>query len=437
MNSMPSHFDNEEDDVVEDELPEEATTPLKIIDEISHRFQKDIQDAQDLEQQLASLPVAESKKKKEARQNFVNDRLPWWRKKTHDNMNFLHFLARYDDKTKPSLHLIMARALTKMTAEMGMMDKDRYTPLTLALMRRNYQFVHATCKNTVPKTRESIGEALKTECEGPETERATTCLHEAISWSQDWEITRTIISFAPKAMFSVKDAKGRTPLHLAVEYDRCSPAQVGLVEELLRRGPAAMNVKIPGKFDSSNVYQYHERTRKEAKEAEDKRRMKPPAILGREPVHQGKKEDKEAESRKEKLETIKAPKTGPAKDRIEPHGPRYSAKRRDSIANSTAPTPTGTDSGKPANLGLVNARLAQEKGPQGALVETQQPMNNQKPDVGTTENDDARIRSSDKIRGLLKLFYLREKRPQEAVAHLHVQNQPGMRESAICNGLSF
>lgn len=418
---MHLNFDNEEDEVVDDELPEKATTPLQVVDEVSHRFQQDIEQAQDLEQRLGGLSP---EKKKEARQNFVNDHLSWWRKRTHGNMNFLHFLARYDDKTKPSLHLIMARAITKMTAEMGMMDKDRYTPLTLALMRGNYQFVHATCKNTVPKTKKSIGEALESECAGPETERTTTCLHEAISWSQDYEIIQTIIEFAPEAMFSVKDGKGRTPLHLAVEYERCSPAQVELVKELLRRGPAAMDVKILGKPDSDTVYQYHERTRNEAKEAEDRRRMKPPTISGREPVQQGKKEDKEAEY-KEKLETMKAPKPGPAKDRTEPHGSRFSAKRRDSVAISPAPTPTGTDSGKPSNLSLVNTRLAQEKGPQGALVETQKPRNNQQSDVGTTENDDARMRSSNEIRTLLKLFYLREKQPQEAIAHLHIQNQRG------------
>lgn len=419
MASPPFNFDNEEDDVVEDELPEEVITPLKPADEISDRFRRDIEKAQDLEHRLGTLESKEAKK--EERQKFVNNNLDWWRRKTHDNSNFLHFLARYDDRTKPSLHLIMARAITKMTAEMGMMDKDRYTPLTLALLHNNYQFVHATCKNVSARTQESIGEALRSECEGQETERATTCLHEAISWRQHYEFIKIIIGFAPKAMFSARDAKGRTPLHLAVEYDRCCAAQVGLVKELLLKGPAAMNVKIPGEFDSSTVYQYHERTRREA---EDKIRMKPPATQSKEQPQQEKKEYKEAEFKKERTDTIKAAKPDITKDKMESHGPNYSAKRRDSL--SAAPTPTGTDSGKPSNLSLVNTRLAQGKGPQGFVVETQQSASNTQASAERTENDEERMRSSDEIRGLLKLFYLREKRPQEAVAHLHVQHQRGM-----------
>lgn len=421
MATTPFHFDNEEDDVVDDELPEEVTTPRKPIDEVSDRFQKDIEEAQDLEHRLRGVESKDARK--EARQNFVNDHLDGWRKKTHDNMNFLHFLARYDDRAKPSLHMIMARAITKMTAEMGMLDKDRYTPLTLALTKENYMFVRATCINVSPRTQESIKEALRSECEGQETERATTCLHEAISWGQHYELVKVIIGFTPEAMFSVRDAKGRTPLHLAVEYDRCSPAQVDLIKELLLKGPAAMNVRVSNQYDSSTVYQYHEKTRREA---EDRRRMKPPAIQTREGVEERKQEDKDSESKKERLGTMKAAKPDSGKDRMEPHGPRYSAKRRGSVSASAAPTPTGTDSGKPLSLNMVNTRLAQTKGPQNVFADPQQSVSNTQSGIGRIENNKEREESSDEIRGLLKLFYLREKRPHEAVAHLHVQHQRGM-----------
>jgi hypothetical protein len=422
MTSVPYSFYTDEDDVVDYEIPEEVTAPHKPVDEISHRFQRDIEDAEDLERRLQN---SEPDAKKKARQCFVNDRLHWWRQKTHDNMNFLHFLAYYYLKPKPSLHMIMATAITKMTAEMGIMDNNRYTPLALALMRDNYQFIHAICKNLADNTRKSIGEALRSECDEQEAERGTTCLHQAISWGRRNELIKIIIGFVPEAMFISRDAKGRTPLHLAVEYDRCSIAHADLVEELLRRGPAAMDEKISDGSDSSTVYQYHERTRKAA---EDKMRKKASAMQSRESAQQENKESKESGSKKGIPETMKAAKPDSAKDKTEPHGTKYSAKRRESFSYSPAPTPTGTDSGKPSNLGLVNTRFAQAKRPEGDIIETQQSMSKPQSDVWKTENDEERMRSSDKIRRLLKLFYLRSKRPQEAVAHLHVQGQRGMLE---------
>lgn len=63
----------------------------------------------------------------------------------------------------------------------------------------------------------------------------------------------------------MKDTKGRTPLHLAVEYDHCSIARAGIVAALLARGPEALDHKASDYHGACSVYQHHVRTREESR----------------------------------------------------------------------------------------------------------------------------------------------------------------------------
>ncbi|KAL1847089.1 hypothetical protein Daus18300_014059 [Diaporthe australafricana] len=411
MTSMHSDLDSDGDDVVGEELSEAARFQ-KPTDEISSRFHKDIEEARDLVSQLENLDSKDERDK--AQDQYVERHLPEWRETTKDGRNFLHVLACSEDRPGKCLQMIMARAIRKMREEMGAMDKKKQTPLTLALLNDNFVFIHATCKNLSAKTQKLIGEKLKSECEEQESEHPTTCLHEAIHRGQNHELIKIIIGFAPVAMFSVRDSRGRTPIHLAVEYDRCSAAQVDIVRELLRRGPAAMNVRMSNQTNSSTVYQYHEKTRREANE---KMSLMPPAIQSREPAQEGRNEHKEAEFGWSRLTSMEAAKSRIAQDTVEicpPPDQPVKPGNLISVPGASIPSGTGTDSGK---------RLDQRRGSQNALIEPQQSVDLPQSGVGNMDDDQGRVSSSDEIRELLKLFYLRKKRPQEAVAHLHVQNQ--------------
>lgn len=78
--------------------------------------------------------------------------------------------------------------------------------------------------------------------------------------------------FVPERMFSVTDIEGRTPLHLAVEYERCCKTQVGIVNSLLLWGPRALHIPISPRSSGQilSIYQYHKISRKQS------RRRKPP-----------------------------------------------------------------------------------------------------------------------------------------------------------------
>lgn len=129
-----------------------------------------------------------------------------------------------------------------------------------------------------------LGENLKKECRtGREYDhdREATCLHAALSadFYKKHRLDRvnfitTIISLVPKAMFKIKDSKGRTPLHLAVQYENCIQSQEIIVEKLLREGPEALNVETQELGRSISIYQFHELSKRNQEAKYKKRREK-------------------------------------------------------------------------------------------------------------------------------------------------------------------
>lgn len=117
----------------------------------------------------------------------------------------------------------------------------------------------------------SFWKHLRTECEAHEHghDGETTCLHAALTanfYNKKFDrksfITR-MIHLVPEEMFTVVDYKGRTPLHLAVQYENCIASQVDIVENLLQRGPRALDIETqtPGGGKLS-VYQFHEESKR-------------------------------------------------------------------------------------------------------------------------------------------------------------------------------
>lgn len=76
----------------------------------------------------------------------------------------------------------------------------------------------------------------------------------------------SLIAMVPREMFTVTDSQGRTPLHLALDFESSNlPSQVSIVKALLRYGPEALNSKKKLDSDRSvSIYQYHESLRTKA-----------------------------------------------------------------------------------------------------------------------------------------------------------------------------
>ncbi|KAJ4256271.1 hypothetical protein NW762_009351 [Fusarium torreyae] len=423
-------LDNEEEFV----LPSSAGPGFEI-DPVETRFKQDLVEARELVQQLSEHKVDKSGRNAQM-MNFVRARKSEWHRTTKEGRNFLHHLAYCDYNRKPSIQWLMARAILVLPHLMGSMDKSKRTPLTVALRVGNEMFTFAACKNQGSKTLAQFTEPLKSECEGHENDVEVTCLHTALICSFTDEESRestvkVICSFVPEEMFTVTDAKGRTPLHLAVEYERCCKTQVGIVEELLRRGQNALTVEVqlsPHSTRAVSLYQYHEHSRKQG----DIKREKTESQL-RASLQDNQEEDREREGRlannSARLEQPHQRRPGPSGP-SGPSGPRSStasmgpppprtqspgpsARRRAQI--QVVPTPQRTDAPRHGTTTPQLERSMPED--DAAAVSAQHTLE------AFLKREEEKRQASARISEQLKLLYLRTQRPDRASRYLHFQDE--------------
>ncbi|RFU81524.1 intracellular serine protease [Trichoderma arundinaceum] len=398
-----SGLDNEEEF-----LPPATTTSGFDVDHVKRQFDQDIEDARRLSQQS----FTETERNKQ-RMHFILERQQGWDKTTWEGHNFLHYLA-YDHNPKPSVSLqwLMARAIVKLPYLMGAMDKSKRTPLTAALSVGNERFSYAVCKNLGSKTLERIKPALMSECEYHDNDREVTCLHTALicdfSSEELREVIFTIIcSFVPEKMFSVTDNRGRTPLHLAVEYERCCKTQVNIVKELLYRGPHALDVTISTYNRTFSVYQYHEDSRRET-ERRFTQRLTKEARDGKPKLNDSKSDLKKATT---KLDTGAM---GPPRLPVDRLGLVGSGvKRRDSIPLVSA------SRDREGHKLYLDTQVEPSSGRGSPIPSAQSAINS------ILQKEEEQAEAAKNISEQLKLLYLRTQTPDRASRSLRIQDEQG------------
>jgi len=95
------------------------------------------------------------------------------------------------------------------------------------------------------------------------------CIHAAILRELPPIAITSLVQGAKQETLSAQDAKGRTPLHYAVEYSRCSGSRLAVVKELLARGDTALE-RFTIEPDCFSVFQHHNQTRLVRREEEDR-----------------------------------------------------------------------------------------------------------------------------------------------------------------------
>lgn len=267
------HTGYESDVDNDDEFAEPLSATLDDAEEkdwVKETFDTDIDDAIELAKSVSTDGLSSTQRKQRFDQ-FVEKRKGNWNGVTFDDHNFLHDLAYVHRKSTTKLQWLMSRVMLKLPHLMGRLDNTRRTPLTIALAAGNEAFSHAACFNLRPTTQQRFKEPLKIECANTAAESDTTCLHTALvcpfkSEDQRQRIVKQICDFVPTEVFTYKNSRGRTPLHLAIEYERCYSGQSGVVEKLLHCGLQALDVAIPVTLYSNSsysVYQYHMSTRRQ------------------------------------------------------------------------------------------------------------------------------------------------------------------------------
>lgn len=421
LTMMTTTMEDEDNGVLDDEdefRPSAAMVPGRNDEDLVRKqFEKDIEDARDFYQSKAFKSEAE---RKQLMLEFVDARRSGWDETTWDGRNFLHHLAYYDFSRQSfvSLQWLMARAIYRLPSLMGVMDKTKRTPLTVALSLGNESFTRSACKNQTQKTLEHIKTALHSECQEHDNDRDVTCLHSALlcdfaAEKSREEIIGIMCSFVPEEMFTVTDFRGRTPLHLAVEYERCSRSQVGIVTELLKRGGKALDVMITLHGNRAlSVYQYHQKSRKQRKAEAGK---KEPMLQQKRPT-QGvgtNRKDIQAEAKRAAPTKDKGNMGPPPLGRDSAEFAPSSLRRRDSAMQSEPSKVAG-----PLKSGSM------QPGPCSATASGQ---NNSafSSALDQASKEAEQDQAANEIGEKLKLIYLRTLRPDRVAHSLHVQDERG------------
>ncbi|KAJ5544315.1 hypothetical protein N7513_007126 [Penicillium frequentans] len=225
----------------------------------------------DFEANFTFDPVIDSPGEGPTRANAEKRFMRVWKKDLKQvaggSQNILHFLAKDGRlfRNQISLKWFAMRIMGYYPELMGQVDDQNRTPLSLAITERNELFIRAYGAVNTPYW-ENIREELKKECkyEPSSAFPPVTCLHLAMLSDISSQSRQIIIDRAPVEMILMRNSAGLTPLHLAVDFDRCSPEQVEVVRRLLGHELAmeALTKKtLMPLVPQFSVYQFHENTR--------------------------------------------------------------------------------------------------------------------------------------------------------------------------------
>ena len=216
---------------------EEGTTNVKrAFEEIVNKLKKDELDLKDENQ----------------RKKFIDRHRSYLDQKTSDDdeKTLLHLLVEDKDKAVDKFQPLVELLIEQYPDLAGVKDSNEKTPFYTAISRKRDRFARLICKN-----HSDVDSLLNVACHAQ-----GNCIHLAIH--KDSKLAEFLIEHASKDTLCSKDNEGRTPLHLAVEYKRCTTVQLKIVKALVQRGDKAIDERTNAGF---SAYRYHEHTKQNYK----------------------------------------------------------------------------------------------------------------------------------------------------------------------------
>ncbi|TGO35166.1 hypothetical protein BHYA_0168g00220 [Botrytis hyacinthi] len=201
--------------------------------------------------------------KRGERKKFFDKYSRYIEKLVDENKNLLHVLAYWDGATNSSTKSLISKLTTKYPEEYSrlLVSSDdtgsESNPLYAAISRKDAKLVAYMCENKdkSPIVQDALVSALGMQC----SERSENCLIAAIRHKLPVDIILNLIEKTTENALKAQDSKGFTPLHYAVEYERCTHSQFEIVRKLIECGDSALD-KLGNKPDHFSVYGYHEST---------------------------------------------------------------------------------------------------------------------------------------------------------------------------------
>ncbi|UKZ68741.1 uncharacterized protein TrAtP1_009763 [Trichoderma atroviride] len=165
--------------------------------------------------------------------------------------NLLHTLVdvvTHNSITPEDIQLLVQRLVKEFPALLEHKNEDKYNPIFMAIKASHYQLVdYMVNACTVIKTgtlhKQSLDVALREKMiEGK------TCLHLAIKENFDSKTRKVLVENASDEALAIQDDVGKTPMHYAAEYKRCTDDGAELIKLFIERDLKAMNSsKSPSK----------------------------------------------------------------------------------------------------------------------------------------------------------------------------------------------
>ena len=167
--------------------------------------------------------------------------------------NMLHLMASSVDNNKRLVRYLVDTMPTLMFEH----NEYYWWPLHVAIQAKRADFISAVLESEFHANDMTKVLARRV------GEQKLNCIHMAIQEGLATELVITLIARSNQETLSQKDGAGLTPLHHAVDYRNCKKGQLEVVQALLERGDAALDVE--GGADGSDrlsPFRHHEETKK-------------------------------------------------------------------------------------------------------------------------------------------------------------------------------
>jgi hypothetical protein len=187
--------------------------------------------------------------------------------------NILHVLVevvRHNGLVPENVELLVRRLVEQAPDLIAVPNKDKKTPILMAIrwcQDRLLEYMISTCVNhkNQPNGINCLNNALCYAHDGKET-----ALHAAFGEKLNWKSLKMLMEHATNETLSIGDNMKRTPMHHAVQFQKCNQQRAALIDLLIQKDSAERLYKpksattfldMCDKNDCS-VFQEHENTRR-------------------------------------------------------------------------------------------------------------------------------------------------------------------------------
>ncbi|THV44634.1 hypothetical protein BGAL_0603g00070 [Botrytis galanthina] len=367
--------------------------------------------------------------KREERKKFFDKYSRYLEKLVDENKNLLHVLAYWDGATNSSTKSLISKLTTKYPEEYSRLLVSRddtgseSNPLYAAISRKDAKLVAYMCENKdkSPIVQDALVIALGMQC----SERSENCLTAAIRHKLPVDIILDLIEKTTENALKAQDSKGFTPLHYAVEYERCTHPQLEIVRKLIEYGDSALD-KLGNKPDYFSVYGYHESTRGKYVSSKKSKKIANERLAERTPPtdetvlplpripnqYDDPKQMAQMPKERRARENI-ASKWLATNSYTEPNGNPFQMQNTGLQTNQVPKISVAADSEISSSMPphISNAEVSRESS---------------KVRSGKAEEQTVTEKSAEKIRGILHLNYLRTRSPETAASRLYGKSTKGI-----------